>query len=398
MATVQRPVKAAMRSEASTGGELAHPVIEAIREAGEALQIAIGSYAGIDAELAAMQASLSRLADRLGQRTSARNTRAIVIPSPGDAIVAAAIRVQEHNHDVVYALPAPARHHTLLRWAAEAYPEPGPRPALGRDQGIHQRTGRIRDPREGTPDCEHDRAGPTSAPARALQRGRVVGTARTPAGATREGPPPLGDPSNKEKPMRVYPKDQVCGFRYSAAAWGELSNFFPLTVSIVAGPWTFGTSEALYQACKFAAHPDIQQRIAEATTPRLAAAVGRTPGLGIDPGWNAHRVDAMRWVLRMKRESNAAEIDEVLATTADRPIVEVSTHDPWWGARPVTNCYKGKNVLGRLWMELRQHLRDGDPAACSGVWLDRIHIGLVAGHAADPAPHPAATPPTRHES
>ena len=129
-------MKAARRSETSTGDEPAHPVIEAIREAGEALQIAIGSYAGIDAELAAMQASLSRLADRLGQRTSARDTRAIVIPSPGDAIVAAAIRVQERNRDVVYALPAPARHHTLLRWAAEGYPEPGPRPALGRDQGF----------------------------------------------------------------------------------------------------------------------------------------------------------------------------------------------------------------------------------------------------------------------
>ena len=46
--------------------------------------------------------------------------------------------------------------------------------------------------------------------------------------------------------MRIYPRDQVCGFRYSAAAWGELSNFCPLAAPIVAGPWTFGTSEALY--------------------------------------------------------------------------------------------------------------------------------------------------------
>ena len=28
----------------------------------------------------------------------------------------------------------------------------------------------------------------------------------------------------------------------------------------------------------------------------------------------------------------------------------------------------GKNILGRLWMELRQQLRDGDPAARSGAW------------------------------
>ena len=52
-------------------------------------------------------------------------------------------------------------------------------------------------------------------------------------------------------------------------------------------------------------------------------AIGRTPGLGIGPGWNARRVDVMRWVLRMKREANQAEIDAVLTATGDRPIVEV---------------------------------------------------------------------------
>ena len=85
----------------------------------------------------------------------------------------------------------------------------------------------------------------------------------------------------------------------------------------------------------------------------------------------------MRWVLRMKREANRVAIDAVLAATGDRPIVEVSTRDPWWGARPVAERYEGRNVLGRLWMELRQHVRDGHPAACSGAWLHRIEVGWV---------------------
>ena len=144
------------------------------------------------------------------------------------------------------------------------------------------------------------------------------------------------------------------------------------------------SSEALYQAAKFSAHPDVQQRIAAVATAREAAALGRTPGLGIDPGWNAQRVDVMRWVLRMKREANQAEIDAVLAATGDRPIVEVSTRDPWWGARPVADRYEGRNVLGRLWMELRKQLRDHDTAARSGAWLDRIRIGRLAGSSALP--------------
>ena len=178
--------------------------------------------------------------------------------------------------------------------------------------------------------------------------------------------------------MRVYAKDQVCLFRFTKAAWGELSNFFPLAVPIAAGPWLFNNSEALYQACKFPARPDVQQRIAEAPTPREAAAIGRTPGLGIDPGWNAQRVDVMRWVLRKKREANRRKIDAVLAVTGGRPIVEVSKRDAWWGARPVADRYEGNNVLGRLWMELRQQLRENDPAARAGAWIDRIRVGCIA--------------------
>ena len=184
--------------------------------------------------------------------------------------------------------------------------------------------------------------------------------------------------------MRIYGRNHACPFRFSCAQWGEFSNFFRLAEPIVAGPWTFRFSESLYQAAKFGSHPDVQQRIAAAKTAREAAAIGRTPGLGIDPGWNGQRVDVMRWVLRLKREANAPEIDAVLAATGDRPIVEVSTRDPWWGARPVADRLEGTNVLGRLWMELRLQLRNGDPAACSGPRLDRIRVGRLADRPAGP--------------
>ena len=184
--------------------------------------------------------------------------------------------------------------------------------------------------------------------------------------------------------MRIYAKDQVCEFRFQNADWSAFSNFQPLATPITAGPWMFCTSEALYQAAKFATRPDVQQRIAEALTAREAAAIGRTPSLGIDPDWNAQRVHVMRWVIRLKREANAAEIDGLLTATLDRPIVEVSTRDPWWGARPVADRYEGRNVLGRLWMELRHQIRHGDPAARSAAWLGHIHVGhLVDLHDTD---------------
>ena len=188
--------------------------------------------------------------------------------------------------------------------------------------------------------------------------------------------------------MRVYARDQVCSFRFTKSAWGEFSNFYPLAVPIVAGPWQFRTSEGVYQACRFPGRPDVQQRIAEAPTPRDAAAIGRTPGLGIDPDWNAQRVDVMRWVLRCKREANRRKIDAVLAVTGERPIVEVSKRDAWWGARPVADRYEGNNVLGRLWMELREHVREGDPAARARAWTGRIRVGCLAGAAVAGAARP----------
>ena len=179
--------------------------------------------------------------------------------------------------------------------------------------------------------------------------------------------------------MRMYNRDEVCSFRFTRAAWGEFSNFAPLAVPIAAGPWSFPTSEHLYQAGKFGAAPAVQRRIARAPAAREAAAIGRGERAGLDPRWNEQRVNVMRWVLRMKREANAADIDAALAATGDRAIVEVSTRDAWWGAKPVGDGYRGHNVLGRLWMELRQQLRDGDPAARADAWTGRIRVGRLAG-------------------
>ena len=178
--------------------------------------------------------------------------------------------------------------------------------------------------------------------------------------------------------MRIYNRDEVCGFRFTREIWGAFSNFAPLAAPIAAGPWTFFTSEALYQAAKFGAAPEVQRRIACAPTARQAAAIGRGTPDSLNPDWNAQRVNAMRWVLRMKHEANAAAIDAALARSGDRPIVEVSTRDAWWGAKPTGDRYRGENVLGRLWMELRQQLRDGDPAARAAAWTGRIDVGRLA--------------------
>lgn len=182
--------------------------------------------------------------------------------------------------------------------------------------------------------------------------------------------------------MRTYRADEACGFRFSRAEWGEFSNFYPLPAPIPTGPWLFPTSEHLYQAAKFPTAPDVQARIAAAPTAREAARIGRDKTLPADPGWTEQRIDVMRWVLRLKLETHPELIGPVLERTGERPIVEISNRDPFWGAaidkRPDGALYRGRNALGRLWMELRQQRRDSDPLAASQNWLCRIRIGRLA--------------------
>ena len=175
------------------------------------------------------------------------------------------------------------------------------------------------------------------------ERRRACGGAKR--GRAGRSPPP----TTEDDGMRIYHRDEVCPFRFTQAAWGEFSNFAPLTAPIAGAP-----------------------------TAREAAAIGRGERTGVDPRWYEQRVNVMRWVLRMKREANAASIDAALAASGERAIVEVSTRDPWWGARPDGDRYRGANVLGRLWMELRQQLRDGDPAARAAAWAGRIRVGRLA--------------------
>lgn len=182
--------------------------------------------------------------------------------------------------------------------------------------------------------------------------------------------------------MRTYRASESCGFRFSRAEWGEFSNFYPLPAPIPAGPWMFATSEHLYQAAKFATDPGVQARIAAASTAREAASIGRDNTLPADPRWTEQRIHAMRWVLRRKLETHPALLGSALDRSGERPIVEISNRDPFWGAaidkRPDGAHYRGHNALGRLWMELRQHRRDRDPLAASETWLRHLRIGRLS--------------------
>ena len=156
--------------------------------------------------------------------------------------------------------------------------------------------------------------------------------------------------------VRTYDPATSVVFLKTKERFGGLSNMapgFPLRVNGV----RIRTSEALYQACRFPHRPDVQRRIIDERSPMTAKMKGKPFREHTRSDWDSVRVKIMRWCLRVKLAQNWDEFSRLLLATGDRSIVEQSRRDDFWGAKPTEDgTLVGTNALGRLLMELREHL------------------------------------------
>lgn len=161
--------------------------------------------------------------------------------------------------------------------------------------------------------------------------------------------------------VRTYDPTASVVFLKTNERFGGLSNMapgFPLLVNGV----RIRTSEALYQACRFPHMPDVQRKIIDEHSPMTAKMRSKPFRKDSRPDWDTVRVKVMRWCLRVKLAQNWQEFGRLLLATGDRPIVEQSRKDDFWGAKVAEDgALVGMNVLGRLLMELREQLK-GDEA------------------------------------
>jgi ribA/ribD-fused uncharacterized protein len=156
---------------------------------------------------------------------------------------------------------------------------------------------------------------------------------------------------------REYSRKGSAVFCKTDEEFGGLSNMaagFPLVVNGV----SIRTSEALYQACRFPHLPDVQRLIIEQRSPMTAKMKCKPYRDQSRSDWDSVRVRIMRWCLRVKLAQNWVAFGDLLRSTNDLPIVELSRKDDFWGAKPQEDgTLVGMNVLGRLLMELREQLR-----------------------------------------
>lgn len=169
--------------------------------------------------------------------------------------------------------------------------------------------------------------------------------------------------------LRTYFRSEVVVVYKTKEDFGGLSNMasgYPLQINGV----RILTTEALYQACRFPHMPEVQREIIGQHSPMTAKMKSKPHRKDSRPDWDDVRYKVMRWCLRVKLAQNYEEFGRLLLATRDRPIVEQSRKDDYWGAKLVDETGQtlvGQNVLGRLLMELREKLKDDAEGALKTV-------------------------------
>lgn len=132
--------------------------------------------------------------------------------------------------------------------------------------------------------------------------------------------------------------------------YGCFSNFSRHVIELDGIKWP--TTEHYFQAQKYVG-TDRYMEIAEAATPRIAADLGRDRSLPLRPDWEEIKDEMMLTALRAKAHQHPEIRNLLLSTGSHTTIIEDSPIDYYWGCGADGS---GKNMLGKLWMKLREEL------------------------------------------
>ena len=140
-------------------------------------------------------------------------------------------------------------------------------------------------------------------------------------------------------------------FYSTADEYGEFSNFAAYPIRLAKRVWP--TSEHYFQAMKFKDRSH-QEAIRKARSPMHAARMGRDRKRPLRRDWESVKVHVMREAV-MAKFSQHQELADLLISTGDAKIIEHTANDDYWGDG---GNGSGKNMLGRLLMDVRELVRD----------------------------------------
>ncbi|SMM98514.1 3,4-dihydroxy-2-butanone 4-phosphate synthase / GTP cyclohydrolase II [uncultured Candidatus Thioglobus sp.] len=163
-------------------------------------------------------------------------------------------------------------------------------------------------------------------------------------------------------------KGKAIYFRNKSMDCFEFSNFSDYPFILDGKHWR--TVEHYYQAQKFYKHPEIYNKIQSANTADLAKTIADTYISKINTDWTKHRVAFMHNAVQAKFDQNQ-QLKAILLETEDKLIVERIDTDSFWGDG---KDGKGKNMLGKLLMHLRESFKNDKSQEMEGIELSDSDI------------------------
>jgi ribA/ribD-fused uncharacterized protein len=144
---------------------------------------------------------------------------------------------------------------------------------------------------------------------------------------------------------------KVINFYLPTDNFGCFSNFSRHHIYLKNTVWK--TSEHYFQAQKFAG-TEFEEKVRIAQSPKEAANLGRNRKFPLRKDWEEVKDEIMREVLKAKFTQNK-ELRKILIETGDAILVEHTATDNYWGNG---GDGSGKNMLGKLLMEVREELKN----------------------------------------
>ena len=143
---------------------------------------------------------------------------------------------------------------------------------------------------------------------------------------------------------------KVINFYLTDGEYGCFSNFSRHHLFLKDKIWK--TSEHYFQAQKFAG-TEFEEKVRLAPTAKESANLGRNRKFPLRRDWEQVKNGIMREDLRAKFTQNK-DLRKILLETGDAELVEHTANDNYWGDG---GDGSGKNMLGKLLMELREELK-----------------------------------------
>ena len=147
----------------------------------------------------------------------------------------------------------------------------------------------------------------------------------------------------------------VVNFYSVGDEFGEFSNFAAYPITLDGERWP--TSEHYFQAQKFT-DKAYRQKVRKANSPMLAARLGRDHKQKLRDDWESAKVGIMRVAVTAKFTQHE-DLRQLLLSTRDAKLVEHTENDNYWADG---GDGSGKNMLGRILMQVRDALAGGPKA------------------------------------